>query len=390
MSSSTDTSTSQGKPLDGVLVVSLEQALAAPLASCRLADAGARVIKVERKEGDFARSYDHAAGGLSSYFAWTNRGKESVTLDYKKQGDAALLHRMLVKADVFIQNIAPGALERAGFDSDSLRARYSQLITCDISGYGQGHSASGLKAYDLLVQCESGLISVSGSPDGMGRIGVSICDIGAGMNAATGILMALLQRQRTGRGSGISVSLFDCAADWMTVPYVHERYGAGAPGPVGLQHPSIAPYGAFHSQDGKTILISIQNDREWVQFCKIFLKAPDLASDHRFVTNDQRVNHRKALDSLIAQHVLQMDLQDIVRVLQDAQTAYGQVRSVGDLLQHPALRTWPMSVNETQLQMVAPPVQTHWDDVCFRPAPALGQHNAALRQEFSAVASRKN
>jgi crotonobetainyl-CoA:carnitine CoA-transferase CaiB-like acyl-CoA transferase len=377
---------SQGKPLKGLLVVSLEQALAAPLASCRLADAGARVIKVERQEGDFARGYDRAASGMSSYFAWTNRGKESVTLDYKTAPDAALLHSMLAKADVFIQNIAPGALERAGFDSVSLRARYPRLITCDISGYGQGHAASHLKAYDLLVQCESGLVSVSGSPDGLGRIGVSICDIGAGMNATTGILMALLQRQRTGKGSGIRVSLFDGAADWMTVPYVHERYGAGAAGPVGLRHPSIAPYGAFHSQDGKTLLISIQNDREWAQFCQICLQTPALATDPRFATNDQRVRHREALDGLIAAHFLKMDLLDIVQTLHHAQTAYGQVRSVGDLLQHPALRTWPMPVNDAELQMVAPPVQTEWDDARFAPAPVLGQHNLALRQEFAAQA----
>ena len=232
-------------PLSGILVVSIEQAVAAPLATCRLADAGARVIKIERPEGDFARGYDHAAAGEASYFVWTNRGKESLVLDYKQTPDAELLHRLLAKADVFVQNLAPGALSRAGFGSEALRQRYPRLITCDISGYGEGHAASDLKAYDLLVQCESGLVSVSGSPGEPGRIGVSVCDIGAGMNAHSAILNALLLRQRTGSGSAVSVSLFDGAADWMTVPYVHERYGAGAPGPAGLAHPSIAPYGGF-------------------------------------------------------------------------------------------------------------------------------------------------
>lgn len=372
------------RPLDGLLVVSIEQALAAPLCTGRLAEMGARVIKVERTEGDFARGYDHAVHGSSSYFLWTNRGKESLVLDFKQSADAEFLHGLLAQADVFVQNLAPGALERAGFDSAGLRARYPRLITCDITGYGADGPASGLKAYDLLVQCESGLAAVSGAPEACGRIGVSICDIGAGMNATIAVLSALALRERTGKGCGVSVSLFDGAADWMTVPYLHETQGDGAPGRQGLRHPSIAPYGAYTTQDGKDVVISIQNEREWGMFCSRFLLQPELAADERFASNSDRVRHRAQLDAIIVQAFAALPLQAALARLNQSNTAYGQVRSVGDMARHPALRTWSMPVQGQAVDMVAPPVRGPWDLGRFAPAPELGQHTEVLRREFAA------
>ena len=251
------------QPLAGLLVISIEQAVAAPLCTARLAQAGARVIKIEREEGDFARNYDSAAKGESSYFTWLNQNKESVCLNFKQDQDAEILWAMLAKADVLIQNLAPGALARAGFDFQRLHEKNPRLVICNISGYGDKGEVSAKRGYDLLVQAESGLISVSGSPGEPGRIGVSICDIGAGITAYSGILEALHKRNLSGRGEEISISLFDVAAEWMSVPYIHAQYGRGAPKPVGLRHPSIAPYGAFECADKRLVLISIQNEREW-------------------------------------------------------------------------------------------------------------------------------
>ncbi|WP_269502707.1 CaiB/BaiF CoA transferase family protein [Burkholderia sp. IMCC1007] len=375
---------STSRPLEGLVVVAIEQALAAPLCTGRLAEMGARVIKVERAEGDFARGYDDAANGQASYFVWTNRGKESIVLDFKCADDAALLHRMLADADVFIQNLAPGALARAGFASEALRERYPRLITCDINGYGTDNEASHLKAYDLLVQCESGLAGISGAPDACGRIGVSICDIGAGMNATIAVLSALALRERTGRGSGVSVSLFDGAADWMSIPYVHEVYGKGAPKRVGLKHPSIAPYGAFTTRDANDIVISIQNEREWQQFCARFMLAPDLGTDPRFASNTERVRNREALDQIIAAAFAAIDVDEALARLADSNTAYGQVRSVWQMARHPALRTWPMNVGDKSLNMIAPAVRAPWDAGRFEPAPGLGEHTESLKAEFSA------
>ncbi len=259
MSSTPHTPHHDARPLDGILVVALEQAVAAPYCSSRLADAGARVIKVERPEGDFARGYDRAVHGESSYWVWINRGKESIALNLKQDDDLQLLERMLAQADVFIQNLAPGATERLGIGSAALRERHPRLITCDISGYGDEGKFFGLKAYDLLVQAESGLVAISGAPGEWGRIGVSVCDITAGMNALIGIQQALMQRTRTGQGSGVKVSLFGSAAELMSVPYLQTRYGGKAPERVGLKHPTIAPYGAFTCADGRDIVISIQN-----------------------------------------------------------------------------------------------------------------------------------
>jgi crotonobetainyl-CoA:carnitine CoA-transferase CaiB-like acyl-CoA transferase len=259
------------RPLEGLLVVSLEQAVAAPTCSQKLADAGARVIKVERREGDFARGYDTAAAGLSSYFVWLNRGKESIALDIKDAADKSLLARLVARADVFIQNLAPGALARAGFGSAALRARHKRLITVDISGYGEEGDYARMKAYDLLVQAESGLASVTGHPAGPGRVGVSVVDIATGMNAHAAVLEALIARGITGRGTGIAVSLFDAMADWMNVPLLFLEGTGRAPERVGLAHPSICPYGAFATSDGALVLVSVQNEREWAGFCARFL-----------------------------------------------------------------------------------------------------------------------
>ena len=343
------------KPLDGIIVVALEQAVAAPWCSSRLADAGARVIKIERPEGDFARGYDTAVHGESSYFVWINRGKESVALDLRQEADKARLRGLIAAADVFIQNLAPGACARLGFGSAKLRAEHPRLITCDISGYGESGPLHQLKAYDLLVQAESGLVAVSGAPGAWGRIGVSICDITAGMNALIGVQQALLQRERTGHGSSVKVSLFDSAAELMAVPYLQARYGSGAPERVGLKHPTIAPYGAFTCSEGREVVLSIQNEREWLSFCKVVLDDESIATDPRFVGNRARTQNRAMLDEAVQAVFIQLTYAEAVDRLTEAQTAYGAINSVHDLISHPQLRTREMKVGGRSVQVPASP-----------------------------------
>jgi itaconate CoA-transferase len=369
-------------PLSGLLVVALEQAVAAPFCSSRLADAGARVIKIERPEGDFARGYDRAVFGESSYFVWINRGKESITLDLRLADDKAQLAALIARADVFLQNLAPGAADRLGFGSRVLREQYPRLITCDISGSGESGPGHQLKAYDLLVQAESGLVAVSGAPGPWGRIGVSICDITAGMNALIGIQQALLQRERTGVGSGIHVSLFDSAAELMAVPYLQTRYGGRAPERVGLKHPSIAPYGAFAASDGREFVLSIQNEREWANFCESVMLTPDLARHPKFADNNLRTTHRTELEAMIQAVFSQLDYAQCVGRLTAAQTAYGAINSVQDLIDHPQLRTRPVVVNGQIALLPALPYLTEWDEARFDAPPALGEQNEALRSEF--------
>ena len=363
------------KPLAGILVVALEQAVAAPYCSSRLGDAGARVIKIERPEGDFARGYDSAVFGESSYFVWINRGKESIVLDLRGEAEKARLHTLIAEADVFIQNLAPGAAGRLGFGSDALRATHSRLITCDISGYGESGPLHQMKAYDLLVQAESGLVAVSGAPGAWGRIGVSICDITAGMNAIIGVQQALLQRERTGRGSGIKVSLFDSAAELMSVPYLQARYGGSAPERVGLKHPSITPYGAFTCSDGRDVVLSIQNEREWLNFCQVVLGDPDTATDPRFSNNQARTANRVELEAAIQAVFGRLTYAHAVDRLTEAQTAYGAINSVHDLIDHPQLRTRAMQVNGRRAQIPATPCVTEWDEPEFAPAPQVGEHH---------------
>jgi itaconate CoA-transferase len=362
------------KPLDGLLVIALEQAVAAPYCSSKLADAGARVIKIERPEGDFARGYDSAVFGESSYFVWINRGKESVALDLRTEDGKVVLRDLLAVADVFIQNLAPGAVERLGFATKVLREKYPSLITCDISGYGESGPLHQLKAYDLLVQAESGLVAVSGAPGPWGRIGVSICDITAGMNALIGVQQALLQRARTGLGSGVKVSLFDSAAELMAVPYLQARYGSGAPERVGLKHPSIAPYGTFTCSEGREVVLSIQNEREWLSFCKTVLDDESLAVDPRFAGNKARTQNRSVLDEAVQAVFGRLTYAEAVDRLTEAQTAYGAINSVHDLISHPQLRTLEMKVGGRSVQMPASPFMTEWDDPVFRPVPAIDEH----------------
>lgn len=375
-------------PLDGLLVVSIEQAVAAPLASARLAAAGARVIKIERPEGDFARGYDTAAAGESSYFTWLNQGKESVVLDFKTEPGNSLLWSILARADVLVQNLAPGALGRAGFSIAALRAHNPRLIICNISGYGTSGPAAGKPAYDLLVQAESGLISVSGSPDALGRVGVSVCDIGAGITAHAGILEALIKRSITNRGDEISVSLFDVTAEWMIVPYVHAQYGAGAPQPVGLRHPSIAPYGAFACADGRLVLISIQNEREWERLCREALGAAWMLDRPAYASNNDRVAHRDALEADITAITKTMDATVFADRLSAARIAYGMVNGAADLDAHPALRRAAYGTSDDAV-VTLPAHPVVWQDTpsaATSPVrtPKIGEHTDAIMAEFGA------
>lgn len=376
------------QPYAGLLVVSLEQAVAAPLASCHFARGGARVIKIEREGGDFARQYDSAVKGTASYFAWANHGKESLCLDIKDARDAALLHDILDRADVFIQNLAPGAVARAGFGTEALRRRNPRLITCDISGYGEDGAYRDMKAYDFLVQCESGLVAVNGAPGHPGRIGVSVCDIGAGMNAVIGIQKALYARSLTGEGSAVKLSLFDTAADWMTVPLMHAVYAGQAPQPAGLHHPSIAPYGGFRTADGEVLAISVQNEREWASLCEGVFCRPELARDPRFCDAARRVANRAALDAIVAGFFAARNRAELESLLRGAAIAYGAVNSVERFARHPQLRRAPVTLEDgAEAHLVAPPVRHSFEPETphLGRVPALGEHNAAIRAEFARI-----
>jgi itaconate CoA-transferase len=368
--------------LKGLLVLSLEQAVAAPYCSSRLADAGARVIKIERAEGDFARFYDRSVGALSSYFVWLNRGKQSLVADIKQSEDAALLGAILEQADVFIQNLAPGAAARAGFDSEELRARYPRLITVDISGYGETAAYADMKAYDLLVQAESGLAMVTGHPAGPGRVGVSVCDIACGMSAHAAVLEALIERGRTGRGSGLKASLFDAIADWMNVPLLQFEGSGRAPERMGLAHPTICPYGAFTTADGARVLIAIQNEREWASFCADFLDEPNLSLQPRFDSNVSRVSNRTAVEARIAATFAQLTRHEVTTRLRAANTAFGFVNDIPTLAQHPALRRISVGTPAGPAQIVAPPVMTTSGLRHLGPVPAIGEHSELIRAEF--------
>ena len=370
-------------PLDGLLVVSLEQAVAAPYCSSRLADAGARVIKLERPEGDFARGYDTAANGMSSYFVWLNRGKQSLVVDIKQPDDAALLHRLLAKADVFIQNLAPGAAARAGFGSDALRARRPRLITVDISGYGDSGDYAAMKAYDLLVQAESGLAMVTGRPEGPGRVGVSACDIACGMAAHAAVLEALIGRGLTGEGKSIKVSLFDGMADWMNVPLLMFEGTGQAPPRIGLAHPSICPYGAFATADGAQVLVAIQNEREWVDFCAKFMDEPDLPGREGFQSNVVRVANRPMVDGHVAAMFHRLTRDQAAAKLRAANTAYGFVNGLAEFAAHPALRRVTVQTPSGPIAIAAPPAITSDGPRALGPVPAIGADSAAIRAEFA-------
>jgi crotonobetainyl-CoA:carnitine CoA-transferase CaiB-like acyl-CoA transferase len=370
------------KPLSGLLVVALEQAVAAPYCTSRLADAGARVIKVERAEGDFARGYDAAVGGLSSYFVWLNRGKQSLVADIKSPDDAGLLHRILTRADVYVQNLAPGAAARAGFGSEALRKANPRLITVDISGYGTGNSYTDMKAYDLLVQAESGLTGITGHPAGPGRVGVSACDIACGMAAHSAILEALIARGHTGRGTAIETDLFAGMADWMNVPLLYYEGTGKTPQRMGLAHPSISPYGAFATADGSQVLISIQNEREWANFCRVVMNEPNLPQRSEYASNNARVANRPLVDTHVGSVLARMTRQQAAARLREAGTAYGFVNGLAELAHHPALRRVSVDTPNGPASIIAPPAMRDGDTPALGRVPAIGEHSAAIRTEF--------
>ncbi len=371
-------------PLKGLTVLALEQAVAAPYCTSRLADAGARVIKIERPEGDFARGYDASVNGLASYFVWLNRGKESLVADIKDPADAALMHRILERADVFVQNLAPGAAARAGFGSAALRARHPRLITVDITGYGMGHSYSDMKAYDLLVQAESGLAGITGHPAGPGRVGVSVCDVACGMDAHAAVLEALIARGITGEGASLEVSLFSGAADWMNVPLLYFEGTGRVPQRLGLAHPSISPYGAYATADGSLVLISIQNEREWAAFCVGVLGEPDLARADGYESNNARVANRDAVDARISEVLGRLTRDEAAARLKGTGTAYGFVNTLADLATHPALTRVEVETPGGTARIVAPPVLIDGEVRALGPVPAVGEHSERIRAEFRA------
>jgi len=374
---------SPNRDLDGLLVISLEQAVAAPYAASRLADAGARVIKVERPEGDFARGYDADTKGHSSYFVWLNRGKESVALDLKQPDDLQIFKQMLSKADVFIQNLMPGALDRLGVSMTDLRQADPRLITCDISGYGASGPFAQMKAYDFLVQAEVGLAQITGAPEEPGRVGVSICDIAAGMTAHAAILQALVARAKKGEGRAIEVSLFHALADWMNVPYLQHHYGGREIRRPGLHHPTIAPYGAYRCGDDRMLLISIQNEREWLRLCSDVLNQPDLPQNPKFDSNVHRVENRASLDAIMNGVFSQYSIDKIADKLQAAQIAFGRLNDMDVFTNHPQNRFVSVRTSAGDVQLLSPGAIVNGVLPALGEVPDLGQHSAAIRAEFS-------
>ncbi len=372
------------RPLEGLLVVSLEQAVAAPFCSMRLADAGARVIKLERPEGDFGRGYDDVAQGQSSYFVWLNRGKELVVVDLKSGPDRALFEALLESADVFVQNLKPGALDRIGYPIETLRRANPRLIACSISGYGEAGPMAQRKAYDLLVQAESGLASITGGPSEAARVGFSIVDIATGAVACQAILEALYGRSVSGSGADIRLSMFDTIVEWMAVPFLHAAYGR-PPRRIGLAHPSIAPYGVFRSRDGKPVLISIQNEREWEILCTQVLDDPGFLTDPRYASNVARVRNRAETDARVAVRFAALDAPELVKRLSRADIAFAFVNEITDLLSHSQLHTVRIETPNGQVEMPAP--APNWDSGkrTFGRVPELGADTESVRREFGGV-----
>ena len=357
-------------PLEGLEVVAIEQAVAAPYATSRLADAGAHVTKIERPEGDFARGYDDVARGQSSYFVWLNRGKESLTLDLGTDKGKAILGDLISKADVLIQNLKPGALARLGFDPEQLARDYPRLITCSISGFGETGPMADRKAYDLLIQAETGLCSLTGGPGEPARVGISIVDIATGATAYSAILEALIQRGITGRGARISVSMFDVLADWLTVPLLNHE-GGKSPKRIGLAHPSIAPYGVFQPKSGPPVLIAIQSDREWRTLCADFIGQPELGTDPRFATNVARVNNRDETDGTVAEAFARYDAATAIDLLTRAGIALASVNDMEGLSKHPHLRRITVESPNGHVSFPAPAAIFAGEARTYGPIPAL-------------------
>jgi crotonobetainyl-CoA:carnitine CoA-transferase CaiB-like acyl-CoA transferase len=380
------TGTGSRLPLAGLTVIALEQAVAAPFCTARLADAGARVIKIERPEGDFARGYDDVAKGQSSYFVWLNRGKESVVLDIASVEGKRTLARLLSAADVFVQNLKPGALDRLGFALPDLRRTHPRLVICSISGYGEDGPLADRKAYDLLVQAESGLCSITGGPSEPARVGVSIVDIATGATAHAAVLEALLGRSIHGEGADIRISMFDVMADWLTVPLLNHE-GGKSPKRVGLAHPSIAPYGAFRTRDGALILISIQSDREWASLCRTFLRDENAIRDERFSTNVARVCHRTETDALVGGVFSAIDAETAVERLTRADIAFANVNDMAGLAVHPHLRRITVETPAGPVSYPAPAPIVADAPRHYGAVPDLGEHaplpNLTARSETS-------
>jgi crotonobetainyl-CoA:carnitine CoA-transferase CaiB-like acyl-CoA transferase len=374
-------------PLAGITVVSLEQAVAAPFATRQLADLGARVIKIERPgTGDFARGYDTTVKGLSSYFVWLNRSKESLTLDLKKPGAADVLNALLARADVFVQNVGPGAADRLGTTSAELHARYPKMIVCSVSGYGSSGPYADRKAYDLLVQSEVGLLSLTGTEDSPAKVGISVADIAAGMYAFSGILTALYSRASSGRGAIVDISLFDALAEWMGAPAAYTEYGGTAPPRTGPHHASIAPNGPVATKNGESVYLAIQNPGEWTRLCTDVLKRPELATDERFATNPQRVRHREALAAEIAHDASGLTSAELVARLDASQIAYARMNSMPDFIAHPQLsarKRWrDVATPAGPIRALMPPVSIAGSDTRMGAVPALGQHTDAILREL--------
>lgn len=373
-------------PLAGLTVLALEQAVAAPFASRQLADLGARVIKIERATGDFARGYDTSVRGMASYFVWLNRGKESVVLDLKDPEDFALLRSIAADADVLIQNLAPGAVDRLGLSAEAALELNPRLVYVSISGYGTGGEYERKKAYDLLVQCEAGLLSVTGSPDEPAKAGISIADISAGMYAYSGVLTALLQRAATGRGEIIEISMLEALGEWMSQPLHYAQHSGAGPARSGARHATIAPYGPFEASDG-TVFLAVQNEREWERFCAAVLSRPALATESRFATNTDRVRNREDLHAVISGALAARTVDETLALLDAAQIANAQLRTMTEFADHPQLRDrrrWrPVDTPVGEVAALVPPVTARGFDAVMGRVPALGEHTARVRREFA-------
>ena len=382
------------KPLDHVTVVSLEHAIAAPFCTRQLADLGARVIKVERPEvGDFARNYDQRARGESSHFVWVNRSKESLALDLKNPEHLQVLKQLIAKADVLVQNLAPGATARMGLDASSLRAVHPRLIVCDISGYGNEGPYRDKKAYDLLIQSESGYLSVTGTPETPSKSGNSIADIAAGMYAYTNILSALIQRDKTGEGAHIDISMLEALAEWMGFPMYYATDNAPPPPRTGASHATIYPYGPFLAGDGVSVMLGLQNEREWVSFCKTVLCMPELATDSHFNNNSLRNQNRTDLESIILSVFASLTASEVIQRLDDAAIANARMNNMADLWAHPQLQArkrWTQVDSPAgSLPALLPPGLQSGFEYTMGPIPSVGQHNAAILEELGMTLSFK-
>jgi formyl-CoA transferase len=371
-------------PLQGLTVIAVEQAVAAPFCSSRLADAGAHVIKVERPEGDFARGYDAAAKGQSSYFVWLNRGKDSEVIDLATKEGRASLERLIAGADILLQNLKPGSMDRLGFPLDRLKKEYPKLICCTITGYGDDGPYADRKAYDMLIQAESGLASITGGPEGASRVGLSIVDIATGAAAHAAILEALIGRARSGKGADIRISMFDVMADWLTVPLLNAEAG-NPPQRMGLAHPSIAPYGAFRSKDGKDILISIQSEREWKKLCAEVLSQPELPNDPRLSNMVERVRNRQLTDQIVGDCFAAMTRDELLKRLADADIAFAEVNTMADLAVHPHLRRIEVDTPAGKVSYPAPAAIVVDAPRRYGAVPAVGERPSEAENTLKAA-----